>query len=212
MLLPWWLVPACAWGATSGRVDRRPAGQPQPGQPPAALLARIRSARAADRSPGSPARRGSGVMMRAAVGITARDAAPANRGRRRGERLRDADVEIEDGPNPDRPNSIRRASDRTHSWRCCVPKRSPPASSTRPSCFAMNCKRRRRHPMHWASIDPRSAVSANRRQRRQVNRPAQRARHGGGRRRQSGGGALDRAWRHRRGLRVLCADPPCAVR
>ena len=104
--------PACAGARRlAGSTDDQPAN-PNLDEPPAALIARIRSARAADDiarvSRAARVGRDDGVQH-------GRDYGPGlrlrpMRGRRRGERLRDADVEIEDGPDPDRPNNtVRRA-------------------------------------------------------------------------------------------------------
>lgn len=112
VLLPWCVDPR-APGARrlAGSTDDQPAN-PNLDEPPAALIARIRSARAADDiarvSRAARVGRDDGVQH-------GRDYGPGlrlrpMRGRRRGERLRDADVEIEDGPDPDRPNNtVRRA-------------------------------------------------------------------------------------------------------
>ncbi len=85
---------------------------PKPGEPPAALIARIRAARAAD----DLARVARAKRVGSDDGMQhGRDYGPGLRlrpvrGRRRGERLREADVEIEDGPDPGRPNdTVRRA-------------------------------------------------------------------------------------------------------
>jgi hypothetical protein len=99
--------------------QRRPAapsgGQsvnPDQGEPPAALIERIRVARAGDELTriARAARVGSDDGVRHGQdygpGLRLRPA----RGRHRGERLREADVEIEDGPDPARPNNtVRRA-------------------------------------------------------------------------------------------------------
>jgi hypothetical protein len=81
-------------------------------EPPAALIARIRAARAADElariARAKRVGRDDGVQHGRDYGPGLR-LRPA-RGRRRGERLREADVEIEDGPDPARPNNtVRRA-------------------------------------------------------------------------------------------------------
>ena len=85
---------------------------PDPGEPPAALIARIRAARAADElariARAARVGRDDGVQHGRDYGPGLR-LRPA-RGRRRGERLREADVEIEDGPDPAQPdNTVRRA-------------------------------------------------------------------------------------------------------
>ena len=85
---------------------------PDQSEPPAALITRIRAARAADEL--ARAARASRVGCDDGV-QHGRDYGPGlrlrpARGRRRGERLRDADVEIEEGPDPARPNAtVRRA-------------------------------------------------------------------------------------------------------
>ncbi|MEJ0019740.1 MAG: hypothetical protein WDN25_24940 [Acetobacteraceae bacterium] len=112
VVLPWCVDP-------SGPRLRHPADPPDdrlvntdPSERPAALIARIRSARAAD----DIARVARAARVGRDDGVQhGRDYGPGlrlrpMRGRRRGERLREADVEIEDGPDPDRPNNtVRRA-------------------------------------------------------------------------------------------------------
>ena len=113
-----------------GRPARgRSAVNPNPGETPAALIARIRPPVQPTISPGSPARRGSDVMMACSmVGITARDcgsgrcaaggvvsdcARPTSKSRT---------VLIQLGRTV--PSGGR--GDRIHSWRCCVPRRYRP--------------------------------------------------------------------------------------
>jgi hypothetical protein len=111
-LLPWCVDPHAP-------LQRRPAasldGQPvdrNSGETTAALIARIRAARAAV----DLARFARAARVGKDDGVQhGRDYGPGlrlrpARGSRRGERLREADVEIEDGPDPARPDSnVRRA-------------------------------------------------------------------------------------------------------
>jgi hypothetical protein len=112
VLLPWCADPRAPRPRRPTGSTDDPTVNPNPDEPSAALIARIRAARAADelakvvrakrvgRDDGVQHGRddGPGLRLRPA------------RGRRRGERLREADVEIEDGPDPVRPNdTVRRA-------------------------------------------------------------------------------------------------------
>ncbi len=149
VLLPWCVDPR-APGARrlAGSTDDQPAN-PNLDEPPAALIARIRSARAADDiarvSRAARVGRDDGVQH-------GRDYGPGlrlrpMRGRRRGERLRDADVEIEDGPDPDRPNNTSPGRARRSDPLVALLRAQTITAREfdgRPSCFAMNCKRRRR--------------------------------------------------------------------
>jgi hypothetical protein len=215
VVLPWCVDP------TAPR-QRRPAASPDDQrvnprlvEPPAALIARIRAARVADElarvARAARVGRDDGVQHGRDFGPGLR-LRPA-RGRRRGERLREADVEIEDGPDPDRPNiTVRRA------------RRSDPLvallRAQRITAREFDAAELLRDELQSAQasipctgqssihVQPfrRTGISD-----RQVN-AAGAARHGGCRGRESGGGVVDRAWRHRRGLRALCADPARAVR
>ena len=112
VVLPWCVDPSAPRQRRSvASLDARRAN-PQPVEPPAALIARIRAARAADElariARAARVGRDDGVQHGRDYGPGLR-LRPA-RGRRRGERLREADVEIEDGPDPARPNNtVRRA-------------------------------------------------------------------------------------------------------
>ena len=147
-VLPWPRDPRAPRAATScrphpttSRLTPTRTNHPRPSS--RASVPRVRPTN----SPGSPARRGSGAMMACStVGTTAQGCGSGRRVAggvasdcaRRTSKSRTVLIQI--------GRTIRSGGrgDRIHSWRCCVPKRSPPASSTRPSCFAMNCKRRRR--------------------------------------------------------------------
>ncbi len=112
VLLPWCVDPrAPGTRRLAGSTDDQPTN-PNPDEPPAALIARICSARAADDlakvSRAAPVGSNDGVRHGRDYGPELR-LRPA-RGRRRSGRLLEADVEIEDGPDPDQPNNtVRRA-------------------------------------------------------------------------------------------------------
>ena len=110
--LPWCVDPPAPRPRRLGASPDNQLVNPDPGEPPAVLIARIRAARAADElarvARAKRVGRDDGVQHGRDYGPGLR-LRPA-RGRRRGERLREADVEIEDGPDPACPNNtVRRA-------------------------------------------------------------------------------------------------------
>jgi hypothetical protein len=112
VLLPWCVDPCAPRLRHPADPPDDQLVNPDPSEPPAALVARIRAARAADElariARAARVGRDDGVQHGRDYGPGLR-LRPA-RGRRRGERLREADVEIEDGPDPVRPNNtVRRA-------------------------------------------------------------------------------------------------------